>query len=272
MNNNPDEKPATETLEEGAQAQEQPSEGAETQEVEELPSARWGKKLREKYADMDWENDPEAPYRAMDSYDTEMNGKLGKYAKSQEAINNVLLKDPKFAMALHDASKGVNPSLALVKHYGKEALMAADDPALAEQFAKSNQEYLDNMARSKQIEEQQNANMEESIANMEEFSAEYELTEEQAENFAEMLFQLADDILMGRLSKEMLVREWLGLNHQQDILEAYGRGVKDGSNKKIQTESKANLGDGIPSIKSGSGNTKPVGYKKRDVFGPEFQG
>lgn len=268
----PEEKTATDLPEEGAQAGQQPAEGVESQEAEELPSARWGKTMRDKYPDMDWDNDPEAPYKAMDSHNTELNGKLDRYSQSQKTINDVLLKDPKFAMALHEAAGGANPSLALVKHYGKEALMSADDPELAEEFVKANQEYLDNMAKSKKIEEQQMANMEESIANMEALASEYELTEEQSDQFAEMLFQLADDILMGKLSKEMLTREWLGMNHEQDILESYGRGINDGASKKIRTESKNSLGDGVPSIKSAAGAPKPTGYKKRDVFGPEFGG
>lgn len=232
------------------------------------PSERWLQKLKERKPDLDYDNDPEAVYAALDDYDAEKDGKIGKYEESQKKLNDILVKDPKFSRALYDASNGENPSLALVRHYGKEALMAADDPETAESFVAAQQEYMDNMSKDKQIEEQQLANMEASLAVLENFAAENGMTEQEAEEFSNDLFQLADDIFMCKFTPEMLAREYLGKHHGEDVKDAYDMGKVDAANTKIRTESKDKVGDGIPSISAAPAETKPQRTlrTKRDVF------
>jgi len=242
-------------------------------EVEQMPVPKSSEKrmarLKEQYPDLDWDNDPEAMHSALDQDEAGQTEKLSKYEASQAKLNDVLMKDPRFARALNDAANGGNGGLSMVRNFGKDALAMADDEEFADEFIKAQQEFTDNMAKNGQIEEEQRANLEDSMATLEEIATENNMSEEEFTQFLDDILQFCDDGMMGRLNKTLCQLVYLGKHHPEDVEAAYKMGLADAANKKIRTESKESLGDNIPSINSGAGNDKPKdapAYQKRDVF------
>lgn len=243
-------------------------EDVKADEVTPKPSEKWLSKLKERKPQLDWDNDPEAPYTAFDDYDNEVSGKLSKFEQSDQKMKDIFLNNPDMAVVFSDVANGENPALALVKHFGEEALSAKDDPETADKFVQAQQDYLDKMSKSKSIEEEQIANMDASIETLKAFAAEKGMEEKEAAEFSDGLFQLADDIFMCRFTSEMLEKLYLGIHHDEDVKDAAEMGEIEGKNKKIRTESKNSLGDGLPVVPSTAPTTakKPLYQPKRDMF------
>lgn len=242
-------------------------------EVEQMPVPRSSEKrigrLKGQYPDLDWDNDPEAMHTALDQDEAGQTEKLSKYETSQAKLNDVLMKDPRFARALNDAANGGNGGLSMVRNFGKDALAMADDEEFADEFIKAQQEFTDNMARDGQIEEEQRANLDASMETLEAIATENNMSEEEFTQFMDGIIQYGQDAMMGNISQTFAQLVYLGMHHPEDVEAAYKMGLADAANKKIRTESKDSLGDGVPSIAAGAGADKPKAapaYQKRDVF------
>lgn len=224
-------------------------------QVMEKPSERWRKRIKERKPDVDLDADPEAFYGALDEYDEEVTGKLNRYQESDTKMRDLFLENPRMAGVFSDVVNGTRPELAIVKRFGEDVLAAKDDPSIAEELSKAQQEYMDNLSKSKKIEQEQEANMAKSIDLMNQYTQGKGLSDEEAEEFFNKIIQAVDAVFMCNFSNELLDIFYKGMNYDNDVNDAIDAGRVDERNKKIIEGSKRKVGDGMPSSTTTSPST-----------------
>lgn len=247
-------------------------------EVQEAPSAeaevpysqKMLAKMKERYPERDLESDPEAVYQAMHEYDEERGGQLGRYAENENRQREMFLQNPKAAAVYASMAEGADPIFSIIENFGEDILSLKDDPEKKDEFVKKQQAYLDKLAQSKQIEEQQQENMTRSIGVIEDFCKSKGMTDDEQEGFFTMIVEDAQAVFMCNYTPEMLERQYKGSIYDQDLQDAYDMGKTDGIGEKIHIQTKKTVGDGMPTVSSAptrpGGNAKPTYNRPRSHF------
>lgn len=217
--------------------------------------------------DFDSEN-PEVRYGAFEKYDDDVQSQLSGYKDSDSKLKDLFKKDPRFASFMSEIVGGDSPSTSFVRHFGKDVLdMSGDEESMA-RLNESNQEYLNRVAESGKLQEEQEKNMEASAQEMSDFKTEKDMSDEGFEKFIKECYAVVEGALMGKISKSFLETMYKGLNYEKDIRDAADAGVVEGRNQKIDEQLKNTGGDGVPTLNSGGkgGNKTPIIPKKRDFY------
>lgn len=226
-------------------------------------------RMKERMPDVNFDSeDPEERYGAFEKYDDDTQSQLGKYKDSDSKLKDLFKKDPRFASFMSEVVGGDSPSTSFVKHFGKDVLdMSGDEEGMAK-LNESNQEYLNRVAESGKLQEEQEKNMETSAQEMSDFKAEKAIYDEEFEKFIGECYSVIESALMGKIDKSFLETMYKGLNYENDIQDAATAGVVEGRNQKIDEKLKSSTGDGVPMLNSGGkGGTKPsAAPKKRDFY------
>lgn len=243
------------------------TENEPTNDVQNEPSSeKWKKRMKERKPDID-DNDPESFYSALDDYDAEVSGELEKRRSSDGKLRDIFLNNPEMAGVFTDISGGASPVQAFVTHFGEAILSAKDDPETMQAFIDANQKYLDGVSKSKQLEEEQRANLEQSAQVFQEFTTAKGMSDEEAEAFGDRIFKMIDDMIMGRYTTELFEKFYLADNYHTDVNDAIEAGKAEGRNEKIIAENKSVVGDGLP--KTTGGTPKPMrmpSARRPDMF------
>lgn len=236
-------------------------------EATELPySKKMLAKLKERYPDRDFESDPEAVYQAMHELHEEQSGQLGKYAENEAKQREMFMSNPKAAAVYASMGEGGDPIMAIIENFGEDILSLKDDPAKKDEFVAKQQAYLDRLASSKKIEEEQQANIQRSIGVIENFCKEKGMTPEEEEGFFTMIVEDANAVFMCDYTPELLERQFKGSVYDVDTQSAYDLGKVDGKGEKIIATTKKQVGDNMPVV--GSAPTRPGGNAK-PTYGPK---
>lgn len=226
-------------------------------------------RMRERMPDVDFDNeDPEVRYGAFEKYDDDLQGQLSQFKDNDGKLKELFKKDPRFASFMSDIVGGDSPSTSFVKYFGKDVLDMSGDEEQMAKLNESNQEYLNRVAESNKLREEQDRNMEASAQDMADFKAEKSMPDDEFEKFIEECYSVVEGALMGRIDKSFLETMYKGLNYEKDIQDAAEAGVVEGRNQKIDEQLRKQSGDGVPTLNSGGkgGEKKPVIPIKRDFY------
>lgn len=226
-------------------------------------------RMKERMPDVDFDNeDPEVRYGAFEKYDDDIHGQLNQFKDNDGKLKDLFKKDPRFASFMSDIVGGDSPSTSFVKYFGKDVLDMSGDEEQMAKLNESNQEYLNRVAESNKLREEQDRNMEASAEDMANFKTEKSMSDEEFEKFIGECYSVVEGALMGRIDKSFLETMYKGLNYEKDIQDAAVAGVVEGRNQKIDEQLKKTTGDGVPSLNSGGkgGNKKMPIPSKRDFY------
>ena len=145
--------------------------------------------------------------------------------------------------------------------------MSGDEEKMAA-LNEANQEYLNRVAESNKLREDQEKNMEASAQDMSDFKSEKGMTDEDFEKFIGECYSVIENALMGKIDKSFMEIMYKGLNYEKDVQDAAAAGVVEGRNQKIDSSLKKQVGDGVPNLTSGgkSEKTVPKIPRKRDFY------
>ena len=115
-------------------------------------------RLKGKYPDKEFADDEAVYGQISDDYD-DYDNQLSNYRDHEEKLTNMFNADPRSAQFLSNWSHGENPAVALVRMYGEDIKEAMDDPERLETIAQANKEYVDRVAKNKELEEQYQQNL-----------------------------------------------------------------------------------------------------------------
>ena len=128
-------------------------------------------RLRNKYPDKKFEDDEEIYGQISDDYD-QFEQDIDSYKGREKAMSDMFAADPRSAQFLADMHKGNDPVLGLVKNFGLEIKDVLDNPDMQDKIAEANKEYVERVAKSKQLDEEYEKNMDATLETLRQFQAE----------------------------------------------------------------------------------------------------
>lgn len=226
-------------------------------------------RMKERMPDVDFDSeDPEVRYGAFEKYDDDTQAEINKYKENDGKLKDLFSKDPRFAAFMSDAVGGESVPTSFAKYFGKDVLdMSGDEEKMAE-LNEANQEYLNRVAESNKLREDQEKNMEASAQDMSDFKSEKGMADEDFEKFISECYSVIENALMGKIDKSFMEIMYKGLNYEKDLQDAAAAGVVEGRNQKIDSSLKEQVGDGVPNLASGGKSEKPAPKipRKRDFY------
>lgn len=224
-------------------------------------------RLAKKYPDKDFSDDESLFGQISDDYDAsdeELNG----YKEREGKFADLLTSDPRSASFLVDWKDGKNPLIALIERFGEEDFRdALDDPALREQLSEANQKFVERVAKEKELEEEYNANLTETLAYLDKLQEEDGLSDEEIAETVQFLANIVKDGIVGKFTPESIEMARKALHHDENVAVASEEGEVRGRNAKIEEKlRKKGAGDGLPHLDGKNGVKKEEGKRPQTVF------
>lgn len=226
----------------------------------------------QKYPDINMD-DEEAFYGRInddyDDYENRMSGyetELGRYRDNEKKLSDMFVADPKAGWFLTQWRKNGDPTVELLKMYGADFKAALEDPSNIDKIAEANKEFAERMAEENRLEEEYQRNLNESLMAIDAYQQENNLTDEQIGDAMNFLQGVAMDMIVGKISVDVLKMAMNAMNYDKDIETAAAEGQVKGRNEKIrETLKKRSKGDGLPQM-NGKNGMSPRGNSKYDTL------
>lgn len=222
-----------------------------------------GERLKNKYPDREWADDEALFGQINDDYD-EYEKTLKEKTDAEDRLTEMFTRYPHSARFITDMANGKEPWAGMVEQIGIDGITDMfDNPEYKEELAKAQEAYVQRLAKEKDLEEEYQKNLGESLTMLETAQSELGLSDEQLDAAVDLLMQIANDAIVGKFSRESVEMALKALNHDSDIAAAREEGTIAGRNAKIEEKlRKSKKGDGVPTL--GGRNNGP-GQEKRNL-------
>ena len=176
-------------------------------------------------------DDEEAYYGAanelMDNYES--------FETNSNNMRERMMKSPVFAEMIVAAGKqdDFDPVVWMVANKGLDLQALQDDPEYSQKLADAHNTYLEKRAKQDEIEKQMSENMPASIEAIRAKAAEMNLTDEQAEKVIGQMYQVMDDLIVGKIDPSMFELMAKGMNFDTAVQDAKAEGIAEGLGTKI---------------------------------------
>lgn len=223
-------------------------------------------RLRKKYPDKKFEDDEEIYGTISDDYD-QYEQELDGFRGREKTLSDMFAADERSAQFLNDWRNGQDPVVGLVRTFGIEIKDVLDNPEMQDKIAEANKEYVERVAKSKQLDEEYDRNMDATLETLRQFQAERGMSDEQIDAVVDFLLGVVKDGVMGKFSAETLDMACKAINHDADVATAGEEGEVAGRNAKI-TENlrKSNKGDGTAPLGGKNGQHAGGKAKPKSIF------
>lgn len=223
-------------------------------------------RLRKKYPDKKFEDDEEIYGTISDDYD-QYEQELDGFRGREKTLSDMFAADERSAQFLNDWRNGQDPVVGLVRTFGIEIKDVLDNPEMQDKIAEANKEYVERVAKSKQLDEEYDRNMDATLETLRQFQAERGMSDEQIDAVVDLLLGVVKDGVMGKFRAETLDMACKAINHDADVAAAGEEGEVAGRNAKI-TENlrKSNKGDGTAPLGGKNGLHAGGKAKPKSIF------
>ncbi len=224
-------------------------------------------RLRTKYPEKKFEDDEEIFGQISDDYDA-FEAENGAMKEREKSLSNMFRENPQAAFILNDMREGKDPVTSLVRRLGIQVKDVMDDPAMQDKIEAANKEYLDRLAKSKQLDEEYERNMDTTLnKTLPEYQQQNGLSDDEIDAIGAAWVQIIREGIMGILSHETITLIANALNHDTDVANAQEEGEVAGRNTKIMEKMRnAKKGDGITNLNGRNGTPSQKANKKQSVF------
>ena len=223
-------------------------------------------RMKTKYPDRDFEEDESLFGQISDDYDN-YDKELSGYKEREEQFGKMYSSDPRSASFLTNWKNGSDPVVELVRQFGTEIKEAIDDPERLDAIAEANKEFVERVAKEKELDDTYQKNLEESLAMLDEYQQKNGLTDEQVDATMELLVGIVKDGVMGKFTAESIDMAMKAINHDEDVATAGHEGEVRGKNTKVEEKlRKAEDGDGIPHMNGKNAGAEPPKKKRSSLF------
>ncbi|MGN0032435.1 MAG: hypothetical protein ACI358_01445 [Candidatus Limimorpha sp.] len=217
---------------------------------------RYMERLKGKYPDKEYADDDAIFGQVNEDYDSYDN-ELAGYREREKALSDLFASNPRSAAFLTDWRKGEDPIIGMVRKFGDDFKAALEDPDKQEALAAANKEFAERIAKEEQYEKEYQANINETLTNLESMQQEAGLSDDDIDNAMEFLVSIVRDGIMGKFTQESVSMALKAIKHDSDVEQADREGEVRGKNAKIEEKlRKASRNDGTANIgsKNGGGN------------------
>lgn len=235
--------------------EEEKIEGAQEAPVSKTPNRdKFNARMKKRNPDKEFADDEELFGQIDADYES-----AEENASTIDALNGMLLDDPRSGQFLANWKEKGDPLMALIEEYGEDIVKGMQDPEKKEEIAKANQKYLDKIASDKELDDLISKNFDASQKVVDDKKA--EVGEDVVNQALEYIKGLYVDMLTGVIKPETIDMAVKAITHDTDVEQASAEGEVRGRNANISSKvKKAKAGDGIPNIGGGS-PTKPIENK-----------
>lgn len=210
-------------------------------------------------------DDEEAYYGSFNQLMDEYEGYENNSRRMRESIS----KSPAFAELMVAArdQDDFDPVVWMVQNKGLDLQSLAEDPEYSKKLADAHNDYLGKMSRQDEIEKQMSENMPASVEAIRAKAAEMGLSDDQAEEVIGKMYQVMDDLIVGKLDPSIFEMMAKGMNYNQDVEAAREEGVVEGVNKKVTDKLKdLSAKQEIPRGRQGARQERPVKQAVNNPF------
>ena len=224
-------------------------------------------RLRTKYPDKRFEDDEEIFGQISDDYD-QFEQENSAMREREKAMSNMFRENPQAAFFLNDMREGNDPVMSLVRRLGVEVKDVMEDPAMQDKIEEANKEYLDRVAKSRQLDQEYERNMDTTLnTTLPEYQRQNGLSDEDIDAICAAWIQIIRDGIMGKLTPETITLIANALNHDADVANAQEEGEVAGRNAKIMEKMRnSKKGDGITNLNGRNGSPGQNGGRPQSVF------
>lgn len=214
-------------------------------------------RLAQRYPDMDFSDEENFYGRISDDYD-DYDKNIAGYQEREKAFSDLFSADPRAAHFLTNWRNGEDPAIGLVRMFGKDIKDAIDDPERLEEIAAANKEYVERVAKEKELNETHQANLAESLKAIEAMQAEKGISDEDIDKAMALLESIALDAVLGKFSPESIEMALKAINHDADVAAANEEGIVAGKNTKVEEKlRKSKKGDGTTPLEGRNNGAAP---------------
>lgn len=205
---------------------------------------------------------------AGNDYD-ELKSSRNKVVEGNKGLQEYVAKDPRFGaaigMSFGDGDDKIPFMQALGRLFGKDAF--EDNEDFIKGVEEFNKKHNDTLAE----QEQANRNFEElTIPRLEQYQKGNDVDDEMMGKIGTVLVTMAEGLLMGDISLELIELAHKGITRDQDVQDAADTGVVEGRNEKIRVEKKNfEEQEPLPSLNNATGAGK-VPVKKHEEKGSYY--
>lgn len=211
-------------------------------------------RLSSKYPDMDFSDEEVMFGRISDDYD-DYDGQIANYKKNEEDLVNMMNIDPRSAYFLDNMKKGNDPVVEFVRMFGTDIKDRLEDPEWQEKLAEANKDFVERVAKEKELEEQYNANLESTKENLRQFQEAHGLSDDELDEVFGILAGIVGDGIVGKFSTESMELAMKAINHDVDVEEAAAEAEVKGRNAKIDEKLRTRqAGDGTAALNGKNGS------------------
>lgn len=196
-------------------------------------------RIKTRHPELD-ESDEEGFYSAVNAdYDEDDQGReeLKRYKEDDEKLRGIFEQDPRMANMFLGMARGENVLEYLIDNFGQDFLDAIndpEDPEIRDRIAEKQQQWLENQAKNKELEQQAADNLEKALdafdAVAEEMGADEQAQEEAFKRYTE--FQ--QRAIVNDVDEDMWRLFFKGVNYDLDVEQAGIEGETRGRNAKIR--------------------------------------
>lgn len=183
-----------------------------------------------RYPDVNVDNEDdyyEAANQMLDDYES--------FENNSRNMRDRMMKSPVFAEMIVAAGKqdDFDPVVWMVENKGLDLQALQDDPDYSKKLADAHNTYIEKRAKQDEIEKQMAENMPASIEAVRSKAAEMGLTDEQAEKVIGQMYQVMDDLIVGKIDPAMFELMAKGMNFDTAVQDAKAEGIAEGLGTKI---------------------------------------
>lgn len=191
---------------------------------------RFRERYAKRYPDVNMD-DEEAYYGQANSLMDEYEG----YESNSRRMREQLAKSPAFAemMVAARGQDDFDPVVWMVRNRGLDLQALQDDPDYAKKLADAHNDYLEKRAKQDDIEKQMEVNMPRSVEGIRAKARELGLSDEQAQEIVGRMYQVMDDLIVGKLDPSIFEMMAKGMNYNTDLETARAEGVAEGVSRKV---------------------------------------
>lgn len=204
-------------------------------------------RLKNRYPDKDF-SDEESIYGQIsddyDGYDRDIAG----FQEREKVLLDLFDKNPKAAQFITDMAKGKDPWLAVIERLGIDGITELmNDPEKKAEYAAKNEEYVANVAKNKELDEEYDRNNAESAMLIDKVQQERGLSDDVRDKMVATIKRIAQDAIIGKIAPETIDMVLNAITHDADVDNARSEGMVAGKNAKIEERlRKPSEGDGLP--------------------------
>lgn len=222
-------------------------------------------RLQSRYPDKDFSDEESFFGQISDDYD-DYDKNIAGYKEREKAFSDMFTSDPRSARFLTDWRNGQDPVVGLIRQFGTDIKEAIDDPERQEQIASANKEFVEKVAKEKELEDLYQKNLSETLKNIEDLQAKNGLSDEQIDKAMELLIGIMKDGVVGKFTVESINMAMKAINHDADVATANQEGLVQGKNTRVEEKlRKPKQGDGTSALGGGNGTGVPRSKPQRSL-------